>query len=74
MHGMEVPSKKGLVLMPTYDFKCGTCGAMREVFIYHKEYEKYAVRCAVDYKIMERVYPAPPAIKFNGTGFYSTGG
>jgi putative FmdB family regulatory protein len=59
--------------MPTYDFKCSTCGAMREVFIHHKEYEKYVVRCEVDYKPMERVFSAP-AIKFNGTGFYSTGG
>lgn len=60
--------------MPNYDFKCPTCGATREVFIHHKEYEKYVVRCAVDYKIMERIYSAPPAIKFNGSGFYSTGG
>lgn len=74
MHGMEVSSTEGLVLMPNYDFKCLTCGSMREVFIYHKEYEKYIVRCEIDYKPMERVYSAPPAIKFNGTGFYSTGG
>ena len=73
MHGMEVSSEKGLVLVPSYDFKCSTCGATREVFIHHKEYEKYIVRCEVDYKPMERVFSAP-AIKFNGSGFYSTGG
>lgn len=61
--------------MPTYDFKCNTCNATREVFIYHKDYEKYVVRCeTLDcYKPMERVYSAP-VIKFNGSGFYSTGG
>jgi putative FmdB family regulatory protein len=59
--------------MPTYDFKCPVCEATREVFIYHKDYEKYIVRCEVDYKPMVRVFSAP-AVKFKGSGFYSTGG
>jgi putative FmdB family regulatory protein len=72
---MEVLAEKWLVLMPNYDFKCSTCGTTREQFIYHKDYEKYVVRCP---KLgcnqpMERVYSVP-AIKFKGTGFYSTGG
>ena len=61
--------------MPTYDFKCWVCEATREVFIYHKDYETYVVRCdTIDcYNEMQRIISAP-AIKFNGSGFYSTGG
>ncbi|NDB58939.1 zinc ribbon domain-containing protein [bacterium] len=58
--------------MPNYDFKC-MCGSTREVFIYHKDYEKYVVRCDKCYQPMERVYTVP-GIKFKGPGFYSTGG
>lgn len=60
--------------MPTYEFQCPDCGKTREVNIKHSEYEKYQVMCSNEhYKPMIRVYTAP-AIKFNGTGFYSTGG
>lgn len=60
--------------MPTYDFKCIECNETREVSIKHSEYEKYKVMCSNGHYIpMSRVYTAP-AVKFNGTGFYSTGG
>jgi len=61
--------------MPTYEFKCFDCGNTREQFIYQEQYEKYVVRCpTLDCnKPMKRIYSAP-AVKFNGTGFYSTGG
>ena len=51
------------------------CGTTREQFIYHKDYEGYIVRCPKlgCNKPMDRLYSAP-AIKFKGTGFYSTGG
>ena len=60
--------------MPIYDFSCFTCGNIREQFIYHKEYEGYIVRCPTlnCNKTMKRIYSVP-AVKFNGTGFYSTG-
>jgi len=75
MWSMEVLGEKRLVLMPNYDFKCNTCGSTREQFIHHKDYEKYIVRClTLDcYKPMQRIYTVP-AVKFNGSGFYSTGG
>jgi putative FmdB family regulatory protein len=75
MQSMEVLAEKWLVLVPNYDFKCNTCGNTREQFIYHKDYEGYVVRCpTLDCnKPMERVYTVP-GIKFNGPGFYSTGG
>jgi len=61
--------------MPTYEFMCPICKTTREQFIYHKDYEYYIVRCP---KLncnepMDRIYSAP-AVKFKGTGFYSTGG
>ena len=71
---MEVSSEERVVLMPTYDFKCHECGETREVNIKHKEYDKYQVMCSNGHYLpMQRVYTAP-AVKFNGTGFYSTGG
>lgn len=61
--------------MPTYEFLCPICGTTREQFIYHKDYEGYIVRCPKlgCNKPMDRLY-TPPAIRFKGTGFYSTGG
>lgn len=41
--------------MPLHNFTCSSCGSTREVFIYHKDYERYIVRCSVDYFPMERV-------------------
>jgi len=75
MQSMEILAKKWLVLMPNYIFKCNTCGNTREQFIYHKDYERYIVRCpTLDCnEPMKRTYTAP-GIKFNGPGFYSTGG
>lgn len=60
--------------MPTYDFQCPECGEKREVFIYHKELDKYKVMCSNGhYEPMIRIYSAPP-VHFKGSGFYTTGG
>jgi putative FmdB family regulatory protein len=56
-----------LRVMPNYDFKCNTCGTMVEV------QDPTPTGCTTCGYTMERVWTAP-AIKFNGTGFYSTGG
>ena len=53
--------------MPSYDFKCETCTTILET-------EDTALppcpSCGIN---MIRIWSVP-AIKFNGTGFYSTGG
>jgi putative FmdB family regulatory protein len=63
-----------IITMPIYEYKCADCGETREVNIKHSEYEKYEVMCSNGHYLpMIRVYTAP-GIKFNGPGFYSTGG
>jgi putative FmdB family regulatory protein len=59
--------------VPNYDFKCNKCGSEREVFIYHKDYEKYIVRCDKCHAPMQKVWTATPTI-FKTGGFYKTGG
>jgi putative FmdB family regulatory protein len=55
--------------MPTYDYKCDKCGITIE---FERGFgEDREPSCCQT--IMSRVYSAP-AVKFNGTGFYSTGG
>jgi putative FmdB family regulatory protein len=72
---MEILAEKWMVLVPNYDFECVFCGNTREQFIHHKDYEKYVVRCpTLDCnQPMKRIYTVP-AVKFKGSGFYSTGG
>lgn len=55
--------------MPTYDYKCNECGITREVI---REIGDNTEPLCCD-KQMARLWSAP-AIKFNATGFYSTGG
>lgn len=59
--------KFGLERMPRYDFKCETCTEIIEVT------ENIPPMCTTCNNTMVRVWSAP-AVKFNGTGFYSTGG
>ena len=53
--------------MPNYDFKCLTCNLMLEL------QDTALPPCPTCGETMSRVWSAP-AVKFNGTGFYSTGG
>jgi len=72
MHGMEVPPEKGLVLMASYEYKCRADGSTQTIQRGMTEDEVVPL-CAICKEPMERVYSAPP-VKFNGSGFYSTGG
>ena len=55
--------------MPNYDYKCDTCSSQREVY---KEFGDDTVPVCCE-KSMTRVWSAP-GVKFNASGFYSTGG
>ena len=59
--------KFGLEKMPRYDFKCETCTEIIETS------ENIAPMCSTCHGTMTRVW-STVAVKFNGTGFYSTGG
>jgi putative FmdB family regulatory protein len=53
--------------MPNYDFKCETCNTILEV------QDPAAPPCTVCGNTMVRIWTSI-AVKFNGSGFYSTGG
>lgn len=53
--------------MPAYDFKCETCTTVIETN------ENIATMCTTCNGTMTRVWSSV-AVKFNGLGFYSTGG
>ena len=55
--------------MPTYDYKCDKCGGQQEIDRSFGDSTE-PICCQTT---MTRVWSAP-AVKFNGTGFYSTGG
>jgi len=57
--------------MPTYEYKCDACGFMMEKQVPVEERD--TVWECVCNEPMKRVYNAVP-VKFNGSGFYSTGG
>lgn len=57
--------------MPTYEFKCETCG---EVQIIHAGIrEEVKPLCTTCDKPLRKVFTSP-AITFKGNGFYSTDG
>jgi putative FmdB family regulatory protein len=57
--------------MPTYEYKCITCGTTMDMQVPAEDRDNpWECHCGDP---MKRTYSAP-AIKFNGTGFYSTGG
>jgi putative FmdB family regulatory protein len=56
--------------MPTYDYECPGEGKVIELSLPFGHERPMCTTCGAP---MERVYSAP-AVKFNGTGFYSTGG
>lgn len=57
--------------MPTYEYRCSKCKAL---YVLPRDIEErnHEVECVCGGKA-DRVYNVP-AVKFNGTGFYSTGG
>lgn len=55
--------------MPTYDYAC-ECGATMEIIKGFSDTIQQEYECSCG-GTMRRVYAAP-AIKFNGSGFYST--
>jgi putative FmdB family regulatory protein len=55
--------------MPTYEYKCNVCGGTQEVQRAYGDTTE-PICCQ---STMSRVWSAP-AVKFNGSGFYSTGG
>lgn len=64
------PNTNGLgYIMPNYDYKCDVCGGQQEVERSFGD-DTQPVCCQT---IMSRIWSAP-AVKFNGSGFYSTGG
>ena len=69
---MEVPSEEGLVLVASYEYKCNNDS---EVVIVTRGMTEDEIipYCDTCNEPMARVYTAAP-VKFNGTGFYSTGG
>ena len=56
-----------LLLMPLFDFKCNYCTDVIEIN------ENIPPACKTCGEVMQRIWSAP-AVKFNGSGFYSTGG
>lgn len=57
--------------MPNYDYECPGEGEKKE---YNLPFDHEPPLCDTCYAPMVRVYGAPPAVKFKGSGFYSTGG
>lgn len=56
-------------LMPVYDYRCDKCNIKRTQSISITETDFKAIcNCG---ELMKRIYTSP-AIKFNGTGFYTT--
>lgn len=55
---------------PTYEYECPGEGIVKELSLPFNHERPSCVTCGAP---MERVYTAP-AVKFNGSGFYSTGG
>jgi putative FmdB family regulatory protein len=58
--------------MPKYDFKCTACGVVSEMLLAISE-SHIAPKCTLCDGDTVRVY-TPPAVHFNGPGFYKTGG
>ena len=72
MWSVEVLGEKWMVLVATYDYECPGDGEIVTIERGMTEAEQeYA--CGTCGSKLRRIYTAPP-VKFNGTGFYSTGG
>jgi predicted nucleic acid-binding Zn ribbon protein len=69
---MEAPPKEGLVLMASYEYTCDS-DSEKVTIVRGMTEDEIIPYCDVCNQPMRRVYSAPP-VKFNGTGFYVTGG
>jgi predicted nucleic acid-binding Zn ribbon protein len=69
---MEVPRTEGLVLVASYEYKCNNDSEVVTIIRGMTE-DEIIPYCDACNEPMVRLYSAPP-VKFNGTGFYSTGG
>lgn len=58
--------------MASYEYKCGADGSTQTIQRGMTE-DEIIPYCDICNDLMARVYSAPP-VKFNGSGFYSTGG
>jgi putative FmdB family regulatory protein len=58
--------------MPNYEYKCDDCGTSEEHYREVDNRDDFP-NCQYCTKTLKRVFQANP-VKFNGTGFYSTGG
>jgi predicted nucleic acid-binding Zn ribbon protein len=72
MHGMEVSSTERLVLVATYEYLCPFGNELVSIERGMTEEEVIPI-CENCNNEMKRVYYSAP-VKFNGSGFYSTGG
>jgi putative FmdB family regulatory protein len=69
---MEVPSEERLVLMASYEYIC-EADEFRITVHRGMTEDEILPYCDTCNEPMRRVFTAAP-VKFNGTGFYSTGG
>ena len=69
---MEVPPTEGLVLVASYEYKCSN-DSERVIITRGMTDDEIIPYCDTCNDPMIRVYNAAP-VKFNGSGFYSTGG
>jgi len=58
--------------MPNYEYKCDDCGTSEEHYRNIDDRDNCPT-CQYCTQLMRRIIHATP-VKFNGTGFYSTGG
>jgi putative FmdB family regulatory protein len=58
--------------MPNYEYKCSTCGTSEDHYRAVEDRDNFP-NCQYCTRVLARVWQANP-VKFNGTGFYSTGG
>lgn len=58
--------------MPNYEYKCDDCGTLEEHQRSVNDRDEFPI-CQYCTRVMRRLIHATP-VKFNGSGFYSTGG
>ena len=62
-----------MVLVATYEYKCKTHIESWKTIVRGMTEDEVVPNCETCDEPMRRIYSVPP-VKFNGTGFYSTGG
>lgn len=58
--------------MPTYDYKCTSCGKEQELFLTMQDATKRLLKPCTECSnnILEKQISTPPEVKFIGPGFY----